>query len=58
MKYYTINLTKDEVEELTGIINKGLHTSHTFRVAYVLLNCDEGKYSDKVTNEQITRVLR
>jgi len=58
MKYYTINLTKDEVEELTGIINKGLHTSHTFRVAYVLLNCDEGKYSDKVTNEQITRVLK
>lgn len=58
MKYYTIKLTKDEVEELTLIINKGVHTSHTFRVAYVLLNCDEGKYSDKVTNEQTSKVLR
>jgi transposase len=58
MKYYTIKLTIDEVEELTSIINKGLHTSHTFRVAYILLNCDEGKYSDKVTNDQISKVLK
>ncbi len=55
---YTINLTKDEVEELLGIINKGSHTSQTFRVAYILLNCDEGEYSDKVTNEQISKVLK
>lgn len=58
MKYYTIKLTKDEVEELSSIINKGLHTSHTFRVAYILLNCDEGKYSDKVTNDQLSKVLK
>jgi transposase len=58
MKYYTIKLTKEEVEEFNSIINKGLHTSHTFRVAYVLLNCDEGKYSDKATNEQISKVLK
>lgn len=58
MKYYTIKLTKEEVEELTVIINKGLHTSHTFRVAYILLNCDEGRYSDKVTNDQISKVLK
>lgn len=55
---YTIKLTKTEVEELKGIINKGSHTSQTFRVAYILLNCDEGKYSDKVTNEQISKVLK
>ncbi|OYX11789.1 MAG: hypothetical protein B7Z16_17135, partial [Algoriphagus sp. 32-45-6] len=47
-----------EFEELTGIINKGSHTSQTFRVAYILLNCDEGKYSEKVTNEQISKVLK
>ena len=58
MKYYTIKLTKEEVEELRSIVNKGLHTSHTFRVAYILLNCDEGKYSDKVTNDQISKVLK
>lgn len=55
---YTIKLTKSEVEELMTIINKGSHTSQTFRIAYILLNCDEGKYSEKVTNEQISKVLK
>ena len=55
---YTIKLTKSEVEELNVIINKGSHTSQTFRAAYILLNCDVGKYSDKVTNEQISKVLK
>lgn len=55
---YTIKLTQDEVEELMGIINKGSHTSHTFRAAYVLLNCDEGGFSDKATNEQISKILK
>ena len=55
---YTIKLTKSEVEELMSIINKGSHTSLTFRTAYILLNCDEGKYSQKVTNEQISKVLK
>src|SRR5665647_2461344 len=55
---YTIKLTKSEVEELQLIINKGSHTSQTFRAAYILLNCDEGEYSDKVTNEQISKVLK
>ena len=55
---YTIKLTKSEVEELHVIINKGSHTSQTFRAAYILLNCDVGKYSDKVTNEQISKVLK
>lgn len=55
---YTIKLTKLEVEELHIIINKGSHTSQTFRAAYILLNCDEGQYSEKVTNEQISQVLK
>ena len=58
MMLYTIKLTKSEVEELHVIINKGSHTSQTFRTAYILLNCDVGKYSDKVTNEQISKVLK
>jgi transposase len=58
MVRYKIQLTKLEVEELMAIINKGSHTSHTFRAAYVLLNCDEGNYSEKVTNEQISKVLK
>ncbi len=55
---YAIKLTESEVEELRVIINKGSHTSQTFRAAYILLNCDEGDYSDKVTNEQISKVLK
>ena len=55
---YTVKLTKSEVNELKGIINKGSHTSQTFRAAYILLNCDEGEYAEKVTNEQISRVLK
>jgi hypothetical protein len=35
---YTIKLTKSEVDELMSIINKGSHTSQTFRTAYILVN--------------------
>ena len=55
---YTIKLSHEEVKELMVIINKGSHTSHTFRIAYILLNCDEGDYSDKATNEQISKLLK
>ena len=55
---YRIKLTKTEVSELMDVINKGSHTSQAFRTAYILLNCDEGKYSEKVTNEEISKVLK
>ena len=55
---YTIRLSQEEVKELRAIINKGSHTSQTFRTAYILLNCDEGDYSEKVTNAQISKVLK
>ena len=55
---YTIKLTKSEVEELEHIIKKGSHTTQTYRTAYILLNCDEGKYSEKVINAEISKVLK
>lgn len=58
MKRYTVKLLKEEVEELMEIISKGSHSSHTFRTAYILLNCDEGEHSEKVTNEQISKILK
>lgn len=58
MKRYTIKLLKEEVDTLQAIIHKGSHSSHTFRVAYILLNCDTGEYSEKVTNEQISKILK
>jgi transposase len=41
-----------------SIINKGSHTSQTYRTAYILLNCDEGDFSEKVTNQQISKILK
>jgi transposase len=58
MEKYKVTLTKEEREELESIIHKGKHTSQRFRNAYVLLNCDEGEYSDKVTNTEISKILK
>jgi len=57
-KIYKVELTKQEREELMSIIRKGKHTSQVYRNAYVLLNTDEGEYSEKVTNVEITKVLK
>jgi hypothetical protein len=60
MILYTIKLSKTEVEELTAIIDKGKHTSQTYRAAYILLNCDKGEFSDnsRTTNADICKVLK
>lgn len=55
---YIIKLTLEEVKVLRAIITKGSHSTQAFRSAYILLNCDQGKYSDKATNEQISKVLK
>jgi transposase len=51
-------LTKAEVGELSLIISKGVHSTQTFRNAYILLNSDEGAYGQKVGCEQLARMLR
>jgi hypothetical protein len=59
MVKYSIKLTMEEVSELTSIIKKGSHSTHAYRAAYVLLNCDEGENSlGKTTNAQIAKVLK
>ena len=55
---YKVTLTKSEHEQLMDIINKGVHSSQQYRTAYVLLNCDEGKYGEKLTGKEISRVLK
>lgn len=55
---YKVSLTKNEHEELIGIISKGVHSSQQYRSAYILLNCDEGTYGDKLTGKEISRVLK
>ncbi len=60
MVLYTIKLSQTEVADLKKIINKGSHTSQSYRAAYILLNCDKGEFSGntKITNEEICRVLK
>ena len=58
MVKYKVTLTKSEHEQLMDIINKGVHSSQQYRAAYVLLNCDEGKYGDKITGKEIIQVLK
>ena len=60
MVHYTIKLLQSEVEELTKVINKGSHTSQSFRTAYILLNCDKGEFSDDagIKNADICKILK
>jgi transposase len=60
MVHYTIKLSKEEVDELTRVINKGSHTSQAFRTAYILLNCDKGEYSSdsEIKNADICKILK
>lgn len=58
MKKYKVTLEKEEREELLSIIKKGKHSSKKVIHALILLNCDEGEYSEKVKNEEISKVLK
>lgn len=55
---YKVTLTKQEREKLLSMTRGGKHSSKKVIHALILLNCDEGKFSDKIRNEDITRVLK
>jgi len=58
MVKYKVTLSQEEREELERVISKGRHSSQVYRNAYMLLNCDEGAYGEKITNKEICRVLK
>jgi hypothetical protein len=58
MKKYKITLTKEEREELLSITKGGTHSSKKLIHSLILLNCDEGEFSEKVNNEDIAKVLK
>ena len=58
MVKYKVTLSRKEREELLSITKGGTHTSKKVIHALILLNCDEGEFSDKVNNEDIARVLK
>ena len=55
---YRVTLTKEEREELIEITKRGNHKSRKARNSYILLNCDEGEFSEKATNKTICQVLK
>lgn len=55
---YRVMLAEAEAAELSSVISKGAHSTHTFGNACILLNCDEGAYGQKVGNEGLARMLR
>lgn len=55
---YKVTLTQREREELLSITKGGTHTSKKVIRALILLNCDEGEFSDKVNNENVVEVLK
>jgi transposase len=58
MAKYTIKLRKEEVIELQKIVNKGSHSTQTYRAALILLNVDEGENRvGKKTNKEICEIL-
>jgi len=58
MVKYKVALTQKEREELLSITKGGIHTSKKVIHALILLNCDEGGFSDKIKNEEIVKVLK
>lgn len=58
MVKYKVTLTQEERVQLNDVIRKGSHTAQLYRTAYILLNCDEGKYGEKIINEEVCRVLK
>src|SRR3972149_946183 len=58
MVHYKVTLTKKEREELKAIVNKGKHTSQQYRNACILLNSDDGKHGQKISNDQIAQFLQ
>jgi len=58
MVKYKVTLTEKERKELLEITKGGQHSSKKVIHALILLNCDVGKFSDKVKNEDIAKVLK
>jgi transposase len=58
MVKYKVTLTQEERDGLLSITKGGTHSSKKVIHALILLNCDEGLFSDKVNNEEVARVLK
>lgn len=58
VKRYRVTLEKDEREELEQITRKGSHQSQKVINALILLNCDEGEFSERrARGEELAEIL-
>lgn len=55
---YKVTLNQKERVELLSLIKGGKHSSKKVIHALILLNCDEGEFSEKAKNEEVARVLK
>lgn len=55
---YKVSLTQKEREELLSITKGGMHNSKKIIRSLILLNCDEGEFSEKINNEDVAKVLK
>ena len=55
---YKVTLSQEERDELMSLTKGGRHSFKKVIHALILLNCDEGEFSDKVKNEEVAKVLR
>ncbi len=58
MEKYRVTLSQQERTELLTITKGGIHTAKKVIHALILLNCDEGEFSDKVNNDEVSKVLK
>lgn len=59
MVKYKVTLTQEERDQLMEITRKGSHTAKKVIHSLILLNVDQGQYSEsKQTNEEICKVLK
>lgn len=59
MVKYKVTLTKEERESLLAIAKKGSHTAKKVIHGLILLNVDQGSYSENPqTNEEICKILK
>lgn len=57
MKRYRVTLTREEIDELEALTQKGKCRARVVRNALVLLNVDEGPYGAAKTDEQVAGIL-
>lgn len=58
MKKYKVTLTKQEVDQLKSMTQKGKRSARMLKNALILLNVDQGEYGPGKTDQQVAEVLQ